>query len=130
MLIGFKCLFEFGLIPQSLRQNIIAPTYLIVSGWEQSLAHRDAFARDLFSAIPNLKDVHINSAEPLRIGGQPGHQVMAVGKDVRTGNDINIVQWLRFGSGAYIHMIGVAPSSAWIQNYARFRQVRDGIDLQ
>jgi len=27
-------------------------------------------------------------------------------------------------------MVGVARSSAWIQAYARFRQVRDGIDLQ
>jgi hypothetical protein len=55
---------------------------------------------------------------------------MAVGKDVRTGNDINIVQWLRFGGGAYLHMIGVARSSAWIPAYGRFRQVRDAIDVQ
>jgi len=40
---------------------------------------------------------------------------MAVGKDMRTGADINVVQWLRFGSGAYIHMIAVARSSAWIR---------------
>lgn len=91
---------------------------------------RDTFARDVFGSIPNLKDIHVNSAEPLRIGGQPGHQVMATAKDVRTGADINIVQWLRFGSGAYIHMIGIARTSAWIPAYARFRQVRDGIDLQ
>jgi hypothetical protein len=102
----------------------------VAPGGPAQAANRDAFARDLFGTIPNLKDIHLNSAEPLRIGGQPGHQVMAVAKDIRTGNDINVVQWLRFGSGAYIHMIGVAPSSAWIQNYARFRQVRDGIDLQ
>ena len=102
----------------------------VAPGGPGQASNRDAFARDLFGTIPNLKDVHINSAEPLRIGGQPGHQVMAVGKDLRTGNGINVVQWLRFGSGAYIHMIAVAPSSGWIQAYARFRQVRDGIDLQ
>jgi hypothetical protein len=102
----------------------------VAPGGPAQAADRDNFARDLFSTIPNMRDVHINSAEPLRIGGQPGHQVMAVGKDVRTGADINVVQWLRFGSGAYIHMIAVARSSAWIPAYARFRQVRDGIDLQ
>jgi hypothetical protein len=102
----------------------------VAPGGPAQAANRDAFARDLFGTIPNLKDIHLNSAEPLRIGGQPGHQVMAVGKDVRTGKDINVVQWLRFGGGAYLRMIGVARSSAWIQTYARFRQVRDGIDLQ
>ena len=102
----------------------------VAPGGPGQATDRDTFARDVFGSIPNLKDVHINSAEPLRIGGQPGHQVMAVGKDARTGSDVNVVQWLRFGSGAYIHMIGVARSNAWIPSYARFRQVRDGIDLQ
>jgi hypothetical protein len=108
-------------------------THIVVAvapGGPGQAANREAFARDRFGEIPYLKDVHVNSAEPLRIGGQPGHQVMAVGKDMRTGNDINVVQWLRFGSGAYIQMIAVARSSAWIPAYARFRQVRDGIDLQ
>jgi hypothetical protein len=91
---------------------------------------RDIFARDVFATIPNLKDIHINSAEPLRIGGQQGHQVMATAKDVRSGTDINIVQWLRFGGGAYLHLIGVAPSKSWIPAYTRFRQVRDGIELK
>jgi hypothetical protein len=102
----------------------------VAPGGPGQASNRDAFARDLFGTIPNIKDVHIRSAEPLRIGGQPGHQVMAVGKDLRTGNDINIVQWLRFGGGAYLHMIAVAPSGTWIPAYARFRQVRDSIDLQ
>jgi hypothetical protein len=102
----------------------------VAPGGPAQASNRDAFARDLFSTIPNIKDVHVNSAEPLRIGGQAGHQVMAVGKDVRTGSDVNIVQWLRFGGGGYLHMIAVARSSAWIPAYARFRQVRDSIDLQ
>lgn len=91
---------------------------------------REMFARDIFTTIPNLKDVRINSAEPLRIGGQQGHQIMAIGKDARTGHDINIVQWLRFGGGAYLHLIGVSRTDAWIPAYARFRQVRDGIELR
>jgi hypothetical protein len=102
----------------------------VAPGGPGQASNRDAFARDLFGSIPNIKDVHVRSAEPLRISGQPGHQVMAVGKDARTGNDVNIVQWLRFGGGAYLHMIGVSRSSTWIQSYARFRQVRDGLDLQ
>jgi hypothetical protein len=102
----------------------------IAPGGPAQPADRDNFARTVFTSIPNLNDVRFNSSEPLRIGGQPGHQIMARGKDSRTGRDVNIVQWLRFGGGAYMHLIGVAPSDAWIPAYARFRQVRDGIELR
>jgi len=37
---------------------------------------------------------------------------------------------MRFGSSAYMHMIGVARSDGWVSAYARFRQVRDGIDTK
>jgi hypothetical protein len=100
----------------------------IAPGAPAQNADRDNFARDVFATIPNLKDVRITSAEPLRISGQQGHQIMAEGKDNATGADITIVQWLRFGGGAYMHLIGVAPRDAWTQAYARFRQVRDGIE--
>jgi hypothetical protein len=55
---------------------------------------------------------------------------VATAKDARTGADVTVVQWLRFGGGAYLHMIGVAPTDAWVASYARFRQVRDGIEAR
>ena len=100
----------------------------IAQGGPSQSGDREAFARDLFSTIPNLRDVRITSAEPLRIGGQQGHQIMAQGKDNASGTDVTIVQWLRFGGNAYIHLIGTAPTAAWTAAYARFRQVRDGIE--
>jgi hypothetical protein len=39
-----------------------------------------------------------------------------------------VVQWLRFGGGAYLHLIGVSRTDAWTPAYTRFRQVRDGIE--
>jgi hypothetical protein len=54
---------------------------------------------------------------------------MARGKDARTGTEFTIVQWLRFGAGAYMQLVGAAPTAAWTGAYARFRQVRDGIDV-
>jgi hypothetical protein len=100
----------------------------IAPGGPAQATDRGDFARDVFSTIPNLKDVRIMSAEPLRMGQQQGYQIMAVGKDNASGADVTIVQWLRFGSGAYMHMIGVAPTGAWTPAYARFREVRDGIE--
>ena len=91
---------------------------------------RDDIAREIFRSIPNLKDVRITGSEELRIGGQQGHEIMATAKDPATGADLSLVQWLRFGGGAYLHFVGMAPTSAWTPAYARFRAVRDGIETR
>jgi hypothetical protein len=102
----------------------------VASGGPAQAADRGRFALEVFETIPNLKDVRISSSEVLRIGGQQGHQIMARGRDDSTGDEIMIVQWLRFGGSAYLHLIGVSRSEGWTQAYARFRQVRDGIELR
>jgi hypothetical protein len=102
----------------------------VAPGGPAQAAERGRFAHDVFATTPNLKDVRIETSENLRIGGMQGHQIMAKGRDEATGAEVTIVQWLRFGSGGYLHLIGVAPTAAWLPAYARFRQVRDGIDLR
>src|SRR5204862_7050210 len=99
----------------------------IAAGGPAQGVDRGEFARQVFGTIPNLKDIRFTSSEPLRIGGQQGHQIMAQGKGAATGADITIVQWLRVGSGAYMHLAGLARTHAWAPAYARFRQVRDGV---
>ena len=66
----------------------------------------------------------------LRILGQPGHQIIADGKDAAGGASLTLVQWLRFGSGAYMQMIGIARADGWKEAYPRFRSVRDGVDTR
>jgi hypothetical protein len=102
----------------------------IAPGGPAQGANRDDFARNVFATIPNITNWRITTSEPMRISGQQGHQIMAAGKDGRSGSAISIVQWLRFGGGAYMHMIGVARTEAWTPAYARFRQVRDGIETR
>lgn len=100
----------------------------IMPGEPPEPGNRDDVARQVFRGIPNLKDVRINAAEPLRIGNQQGYEIMATAKDPASGADLTVVQWLRFGAGAYLHVVGIAPTEAWTQAYGRFRAVRDGID--
>lgn len=102
----------------------------VAAGGPAQAADRGRFAHEVFSTAPSLKDMRISSSEALRIGGQQGYQIMARGKDGATGEDITIVQWLRFGGSAYFHLLGVARSDEWAQAYSRFRQVRDGIELR
>jgi len=89
---------------------------------------RDQFARDAMTGLPPFKDLRIINAEPMRIGGQPGHEVRAQAKDPQTGADIEIVQWLRFGTGAYLRILGYSPKDKWADSFARFRAIRDGLE--
>jgi hypothetical protein len=102
----------------------------IAPGGPAQTADRDAFARDVFATVPNLKDIRITTSEPLRIGGQQGHQILADARDPAGAVTLRVVQWLRFGGGAYLQMIGIARTDAWKDAYPRFRSVRDGIEAR
>jgi hypothetical protein len=67
-------------------------------------------------------------SEPLRIGGQSGFQTMAQAKDARTDTPIMVAQWLRFGGGGFMQMIGIAKADGWTTVLTRLRTVRDSID--
>jgi hypothetical protein len=88
------------------------------------------FARMTFGQIVGIKDVQITMSEPLRIGGQSGFQTTAQAKDMKTGDDIMVAQWLRFGTGGFMQMIGMAKAGAWTTVQTRLRAVRDGIQLR
>jgi len=88
------------------------------------------FARMTFGQIVGIKDVQITMSEPLRIGGGSGFQTTAQAKDVRTGADIMVAQWLRFGTGGFMQMIGMAKADGWPAALTRLRAVRDGIQLK
>ncbi len=89
---------------------------------------RDKFARATFDQIGGIKDVQIQDTETMRIDGQPGYETLAKAKDGKTDVDITVVQWLRFGSGGYLQMIGVARTDDWPNVFTRLRTVRDAVD--
>ena len=105
--------------------------YMIISvgrGSPEQLNDRGKFARDLLSAAP-LRDLKVESAEAMRVGGAPGYEIRAQGKGPR-GDPVSLVQWVRFGGGGFLHMVGVANKDAWDQLFTRFRAVRDGVNLR
>ena len=88
----------------------------------------DDFARTTFNQIGGIRDVHVQDAEPLRINGQSGYQTLAKAKDANGETDLMVVQWLRFGTGGYMQMIGTARADAWNDVFMRMRTVRDSIE--
>jgi len=101
-----------------------------VPGGPADLDDHGNFARLSFNEIGGIRDVHITVSEPLRIGGQSGYQIMAEAKDARSGADVMVVQWLRFGSGGFLQMVGMAPANSWTAILARLRAVRDSVELK
>ena len=105
--------------------------FMIISverGGPAAPADRARFARDLMTNAP-VRDLALQSAEPMRIGGAPGHEIRAEGKGP-AGDPVSMVQWLRFGAGGYLRIIGVSPADKWDQSFGRFRAVRDGIEAR
>jgi hypothetical protein len=106
---------------QSLLVVSVAP------GGPEEAPQRDNFARNLFTGYAGLKDIHILGTDLIRLAGQQTHQLMAEAKDTKSDNDVKIVQWVRFGSGAYIRFLGIARADDWSDAFPRFRTVRDSV---
>jgi hypothetical protein len=86
------------------------------------------FARLAFDSIGGIKDVRINMSEPLNLDGQQGYQTMAQAKEIHSDADLMVVQWLRFGAGGFMQMVGIGRPDNWATTLTRMRTVRDSIE--
>ena len=65
----------------------------------------------------------------LRLGGGnlPTHELQAEAKEAMSDKPMKLVQWVRFGPGFFIRMVGIARGDQWQASFPRFRAVRDGV---
>jgi hypothetical protein len=102
----------------------------VSAGGPSQPSEREQFARLALSGLPPFKDVRVTNSEPMRVNGVPGYETRASGKDPRDGTEVEIVQWLRFGSGGYLRMVAFASKDNWTDSYKRFRTMRDSLDAR
>jgi hypothetical protein len=88
---------------------------------------RARFAQQAATAIPGIREGHITMSEPIRIAGTPGYETRIDATSGKDNTPVTIVQWLRFGAGSSLRIIGSAPRDQWSAAFPRFRTVRDGI---
>jgi hypothetical protein len=88
-------------------------------------SERERLAQRMLMGFANRANLQILSAEPMRIGGVPGHEIVAATRDDRAGDELLLVQWLRFGPGV-VQMFGIARKDQWADALPRMRAVRDG----
>jgi hypothetical protein len=99
----------------------------VQAGSAEQPSQREVVARNFFAAIPGFTDMRITGAEMLRLSGQQVHQIMADAKEAKSGKNVRIVQWVRFGTSASLHIVGIAPIDGWSDAFPRFRAVRDNV---
>jgi hypothetical protein len=55
---------------------------------------------------------------------------MAMAKDGQSDAKVMVVQWLQFGTGGFLQMIGISRAEAWQDVLTRLRAVRDSIETK
>jgi hypothetical protein len=89
---------------------------------------RARFAQQAAAQVPGLRDGRITMSEPVRIDGAPGYETRIEATSGKDNTPVNVVQWLRFGSGTVaMRVIASTPRDDWAKAFPRFRAVRDGI---
>ena len=88
-------------------------------------AERERFAQRMLAGFLNRPNTRVVNSESLRIAGAPGHQIVALATDQQTGDELALVQWVRFGPGV-VQMFGMARRDQWETVLSRMRAVRDG----
>jgi hypothetical protein len=104
-------------------------TYVIVSvgkGAPETPDERGKFAQEILSTAP-LRNLAVTSGESMRIGGGQGYEIRGRAQGLQ-GEPVNLVQWVRFGSGGFLRVIGVGPTQGWDEAFTRLRAVRDGVE--
>jgi hypothetical protein len=106
-----------------------AQPLLIVSvgpGGPEQPSDRANFSRQLFSGLSDFKDVRIVGSDILRLDNLQTYEIQAEAKDPKSDTPMKLVQWIRFGNGAFIRFVGIARADVWGDAFPKFRAVRDG----
>jgi hypothetical protein len=90
---------------------------------------RGRFAEQAATSIPGIRNGRLTMSEPVRIDGMPGYETRVDATSGKDNTPVTVVQWLRFGGGSSLRIIGSAPREQWVKAFPRFRAVRDGVQL-
>lgn len=99
----------------------------IAPGGPEQPPDRGSFARNLFTNLGDMKEPRIVSGDMLKLGSGPTYELQADAKEAFTDTPMKLVQWVRFGNGSYIRMLGMARADQWATAFPHFRAVRDGV---
>jgi hypothetical protein len=74
-----------------------------------------------------FRDLSLQTADAMRIGGLPGYEIRARAKGLND-EPLGLVQWMRFSGSGFLRIVGFGRKDDWDTLFTRFRAVRDGVD--
>jgi hypothetical protein len=112
--------------PEDTPLPVEQPYFMVISQTLRPPAtEHQNFARSAFAQFTG-RTTRVVSEEAIRIGGDPGYQIIGESKDERTGDDLMAVVWMRFGLTGYAQMAGFVRKERWDEILPRMRAIRDG----
>jgi hypothetical protein len=91
---------------------------------------REQFARATLAATQSLTDLVIERSQSFRMNGQDWHEIVARAKDAPSGQEVAVMQTMRFGPELTVRMVGLTRADARDRNLSRFRSVIDGVQVE
>lgn len=91
---------------------------------------RESYAKRAIAAVPGVRELRVERGGPLRIGGQPGFELIASAADAKSGKPVKVAQWLRFGRTTVVRMVGVLPGEGQEGNFDALRAMRDEVEMR
>lgn len=88
-------------------------------------AERESFAQRALAGFISRPNITIVRSEAIRIGNAQGFEIVAESPG-DMGEDLMIVQWLRFTAGGVTQMFGMGRKDRWASIFPRMRALRDG----
>jgi hypothetical protein len=110
------------------KDTSVQPLFIVSvgPGGPEQPSDRANFARQLFAGLSDFKEVRIVGTDVIRLDSLQTYEIQAEAKDAKSDAPMKLVQWIRFGNGAFIRFVGVARAESWGEAFPRFRAVRDG----
>lgn len=130
VLAGNSVLYTDG--PQDMVKAVAQPMVILAASLQPPPPPgeiRDRFAREALNSNQILKDIRIERSEAFRLKGQDWHEIVARAKEAESGQDIVVMQSIRFEGNRYVRMVGLTRAEQRDQNLPRFRAVADGLEV-
>ena len=127
VLAGNSVLYTDG--PEDTIKAVAQPMVILAASLQPlpNVEARNQFARAALNSNQILKDIRIERSEAFRLKGQDWHEIVARAKEAESGQDVVVMQSIRFDGARYVRMVGLTRAEQRDQNLPRFRAVADGL---
>lgn len=91
---------------------------------------RAVFARAVLNSQQMLKEIVLERSDAFRLKGQDWHEIVARAKEAASGEEVVVMQTIRFEPDRYVRMVGLTRADKRSENLPRFRSIIDSVEMK